>query len=671
MIAVHKTKAHTSKYKAEDDQRVSKTLRAVPVLQQKPTAISEKHPGTALQKKELESKFPLQAKFEIPFSAQTHQKAIQRFALPPGYKPETITAPIQKFVLPNQTTHEKANNTGLPDSLKSGVENLSGFSMDDVKVHYNSSQPAQLQAHAYAQGTDIHIAPGQEEHLPHEAWHVVQQKQGKVKATMQMKGGVDINDDQDLEKEASVMGGMSISAKIPSAIQLKSDALHQEKIVQRILHKGSTTRSEEYVRATKLGKHDKDIIQEYIDSDKHYKYDKKKDEFVEITEKKKEKKDNKRKRSSSGTDGEFTGWMGKVDQGVEGYNEKGDIEIEYKARQIKDEGKGGYNVGINNIANIKGLKKTGRVKMNENQVKLNFFANHLVKNITEEGYTTDNKEDYARKKKKLKTELGPEVQQIISTKDGELNAHFGGNYQKSQELIRRVLVSKKNKKRKLKDYHREEYRDKTINETIRQIEKILRKNPKIEKQLKQLIAEKKSNDEIRSMLKSAIGDDYKNDMLRYLFKLRNSLKAKYGDLKLEDAIINVPDNLEEIHAESNLLEKIIDEFEILDVMGTKVPCVACFAKFCQAKQQTHLLQYTSSVWFSKPCMNQLGCDFSEQSTEEVISYLNKIDQNLKGMVNRIEMYTGNMGNIKQEFNDDDSDSMGEESRQEIIDKYSL
>lgn len=100
----------------------------------------------------------------------------------------------------------RKNNTGLPDNLKSGIENLSGYSMDDVKVHYNSSQPAQLNAHAYAQGTNIHIAPGQEKHLAHEAWHVVQQKQGRVKPTMQMKGKVNINDDKGLENEADVMG---------------------------------------------------------------------------------------------------------------------------------------------------------------------------------------------------------------------------------------------------------------------------------------------------------------------------------------------------------------------------------------------------------------------------------------------------------------------------------
>jgi hypothetical protein len=105
-----------------------------------------------------------------------------------------------------QPIQKKENNTGLPDNLKTGMENLSGMSLDDVKVHRNSDKPAQLQAHAYAQGSDIHLASGQEKHLPHEAWHVVQQKQGRVKPTMQMKGKVNINDDVGLEKEADVMG---------------------------------------------------------------------------------------------------------------------------------------------------------------------------------------------------------------------------------------------------------------------------------------------------------------------------------------------------------------------------------------------------------------------------------------------------------------------------------
>ncbi|WP_183576073.1 DUF4157 domain-containing protein [Mucilaginibacter sp. X5P1] len=118
-------------------------------------------------------------------------------------KENTEGEPIQGKFEPVQ---KKANYTGLPDNLKSGVEQLSGYAMDDVKVHYNSSQPARLNSLAYAQGADIHIAPGQEKHLPHEAWHVVQQMQGRVRPTLQMKSGVAVNDDKELENEADVMG---------------------------------------------------------------------------------------------------------------------------------------------------------------------------------------------------------------------------------------------------------------------------------------------------------------------------------------------------------------------------------------------------------------------------------------------------------------------------------
>jgi hypothetical protein len=117
------------------------------------------------------------------------------------------------------TIQKRKNNTGLPDNLKSGIENLSGYSMDNVKVHYNSDKPAQLQAHAYAQGNDIHIASGQEKHLPHEAWHVVQQKQGRVKPTMQLKCNVNVNDDAGLEKEADVMGDRASQHKASVSTQ--------------------------------------------------------------------------------------------------------------------------------------------------------------------------------------------------------------------------------------------------------------------------------------------------------------------------------------------------------------------------------------------------------------------------------------------------------------------
>lgn len=106
----------------------------------------------------------------------------------------------------------RPNNTGMPDNLKSGIESLSGFSMDDVRVHYNSSKPATVQALAYTQGTDIHVAPGQEKHLPHEAWHVAQQMAGRVSPTTSING-MPVNDNAGLEHEADVMGEKAVSQR--------------------------------------------------------------------------------------------------------------------------------------------------------------------------------------------------------------------------------------------------------------------------------------------------------------------------------------------------------------------------------------------------------------------------------------------------------------------------
>ncbi|MBE9062407.1 DUF4157 domain-containing protein [cf. Phormidesmis sp. LEGE 11477] len=97
------------------------------------------------------------------------------------------------------------NRTGMPDQLKSGLEQLSGLNLSAVRVHRNSARPAQVNAHAYAQGQDIHLGPGQDQHLPHEGWHVVQQMQGRVNPTMQV-GNVAINDNRALEQEADRMG---------------------------------------------------------------------------------------------------------------------------------------------------------------------------------------------------------------------------------------------------------------------------------------------------------------------------------------------------------------------------------------------------------------------------------------------------------------------------------
>lgn len=114
--------------------------------------------------------------------------------------------------------------TGLPDGLKSGLEHLSGFDLSPVRVHYNSPNPARVGALAYAQGANIHLGPGQERHLPHEGWHVVQQMQGRVRPTVQYKNAP-INTDTSLEREADMMGCLAHRISIQSPLQSKYPAL--------------------------------------------------------------------------------------------------------------------------------------------------------------------------------------------------------------------------------------------------------------------------------------------------------------------------------------------------------------------------------------------------------------------------------------------------------------
>lgn len=93
------------------------------------------------------------------------------------------------------------NKTGIPDRMKQSIEKRSGFSLDDINVHFHSEKPAQFQALAYTQGSHVYIGPGQQQHLGHELGHVIQQKEGRVRPTGRMNGQP-INVDGALEREA-------------------------------------------------------------------------------------------------------------------------------------------------------------------------------------------------------------------------------------------------------------------------------------------------------------------------------------------------------------------------------------------------------------------------------------------------------------------------------------
>ena len=101
---------------------------------------------------------------------------------------------------------KKENRTGIPTQLKERMEQRTGLSFDDVRVHYNSDLPERLGALAYTQGNQVEIGPGQESHLPHELGHVVQQKLGLVRANAMHPRGVAMNTDEGLERQADEIG---------------------------------------------------------------------------------------------------------------------------------------------------------------------------------------------------------------------------------------------------------------------------------------------------------------------------------------------------------------------------------------------------------------------------------------------------------------------------------
>jgi hypothetical protein len=191
----------------------SKTKQASPV-QMQTIPEEEKEPlqgmmAEPIQRQEIsKEEEPLQGMFESESKEEICPSCIQRQEI---FKEEE---PLQK---------KRENNTGMPDNLKAGVESLSGIDMSDVRVHYNSDKPAEVGALAYTQGTNIHVAPGQEKHLPHEAWHVVQQALGRVRPTIQIKD-VEVNDDKGLEQEADAMGE---KASINDLNSINENSLYQ------------------------------------------------------------------------------------------------------------------------------------------------------------------------------------------------------------------------------------------------------------------------------------------------------------------------------------------------------------------------------------------------------------------------------------------------------------
>ena len=177
----------------EEEELLQGKFAAQRLVPEEEEELQMKSGESAIQQAVPEEEELMQGKFAAETKAQLNGTANQ--------------PPLQR----SKSTEE--NRTGIPDELKTWMENSLGADFSDVTVHADSGKARDVGALAYTQGADVHFAPGQfkpetsdgKQLLSHELTHVVQQRQGKVSPTTEV-AGMPVNDDPALEKEADEKG---------------------------------------------------------------------------------------------------------------------------------------------------------------------------------------------------------------------------------------------------------------------------------------------------------------------------------------------------------------------------------------------------------------------------------------------------------------------------------
>lgn len=172
--------------------------------------------------KEEEEEESLQAKFApFQFKGEEEEESLQAKFAPFQFKEEEEESMQLKEGYGSETqSSQQSTPTQLPEAVQTKMESTMGADFSGVNVHKESEKATSMGALAFAQGNDVHFAPGQynpqtqsgQELIGHELAHVVQQKEGRVSSTTQMKGQ-NVNDDPVLEREADEMGNAAAKKK--------------------------------------------------------------------------------------------------------------------------------------------------------------------------------------------------------------------------------------------------------------------------------------------------------------------------------------------------------------------------------------------------------------------------------------------------------------------------
>ncbi|MFV8754492.1 DUF4157 domain-containing protein [Nannocystaceae bacterium ST9] len=135
--------------------------------------------------------------------------------------------------------HADSPGAPLPASVQSKMERSLGADFSAVRVHEGMQAPA-IGAQAFTRGSDLHFAPGQfqphtsagQRVIGHELAHVVQQSQGRARASTSI-GGVGIDGSASLEHEAEQAGQRAAEGRSSSLARGGSPPASGSGVVQR------------------------------------------------------------------------------------------------------------------------------------------------------------------------------------------------------------------------------------------------------------------------------------------------------------------------------------------------------------------------------------------------------------------------------------------------------
>ncbi len=135
----------------------------------------------------------------------------------PDFNPSAI---VQTKTDSSASSNFKSGGEKLPDALQTKMEGSFDSNFSNVKINTNSPEASSMGAKAFAQGNEISFSPGAyqpetqkgQKLIGHELTHVVQQRNANIPTTTQFSG-LNINQDESLEREADQMGILAAQGK--------------------------------------------------------------------------------------------------------------------------------------------------------------------------------------------------------------------------------------------------------------------------------------------------------------------------------------------------------------------------------------------------------------------------------------------------------------------------